>query len=184
MKFDNKEIVELVRKDIQSRNQVIEALYNDEKLRSSIIGYTVRNGAVGNEGNDVFTYAIMTFIRQCYRPLFELTNDVNAYLYTVAKYEWIRLSNKKMKTIPEDERYDITDGYNIESTIIDREQLSELKASLTRLDEKCRKILTLWANNLKMREIALHMVYKSEGMARKKKHECMKRLRSLIQDNR
>ena len=183
LKFDNKEIVAQVRKDIASRNRVIEALYRDEELKDSIIAFAVKNGSSEKDGVDIFTYAIMSFVKQCYRPKFELSKDINAYLYTIAKYEWMRINKKKMKTIPEDERYDITDGYNIETSLIDRERIAELKKSLSRLDEKCRKVITLWANNLKMREIALQMVYKSEGMARKKKHECMKKLRMLMLHN-
>jgi DNA-binding NarL/FixJ family response regulator len=40
-----------------------------------------------------------------------------------------------------------------------------------------------WANGLSMKEIAQKMNYQSEGMARKKKSQCMKQLIEFIQSN-
>jgi len=180
LKFSSKDIVELVRKDIASRDNAIEALYKDEALRNTVIAYVRRYGGEESDGIDVLTFGIMTFIKQCYRPLFELKKDVNAYVFSIAKYEWLRTKKSRKLTVPDDERHDLSDGYCIEKELIDREQHQFLTNALKQLDNKCRAVLTMWANNLRMREIALNMAYKSEGMARKKKHECIGKLRLLI----
>jgi len=177
---EGNDIVNAVIKDIESRNEVIEKLYSDESLRNSIGSYIMKNGGDSSKVDDVFVYAIMTFINQCYRPHFTLNKDVNAYLYSIAKYEWMRLSKKQRIHLSEDQRPELADEFSVEQLMMDREKQSLLKESMKALDPKCRDVLTMWANSLKMREIALKMSYKSEGMARKKKHECLNKLRKLI----
>jgi len=176
----DKDIVNAVRKDIDSRNKVIEKLYGDQNLRSSINAFILKNGGDETQIEDIFTFSIMTFIKQCYRPQFTLKNDVNAYLYTVAKYEWLRISKKQRTLVSEDNRPELADEENAEHLLIDKERQSTLKNAMKDLDPKCREVLTMWSNKMKMREIAINMSYKSEGMARKKKHECLKKLRQLI----
>lgn len=176
------DIVDRVRSAISERDIVIEELYTNSNLCNSVYSYVLKNGGDEQEANDVFTFGIMTFIKQCYRPLFELSSSVEAYVFSISKYEWIRLSKRKMKVIQHEPNIHGEIEVSIENEIINRERFSMLKKVLEDLDEKCRKVLTLWSTNLKMREIAIHMDYKSEGMARKKKHECLTKLKSLIKD--
>jgi len=178
---EDKDIVNAVRKDISSRNSVIEMLYRDEQLKSTIRAFIFKNGGDDNNVNDIFTYSILTFIKQCYRPLFTLNKDANAYLFSIAKYEWIRLTKKQRQLVSDHERPELVDDINAETLILDKEKKSSLKKAMHALDKKCRDVLTMWSNNLRMREIALKMNYKSEGMARKKKHECMNKLRTILQ---
>ena len=180
MNKEGSDIINAVRKDINSRNKVIEKLYGDLSLKNAIGSFILKNGGNEDKVEDVFVFAIMTFIKQCYRPLFTLNKDVNAYLYSIAKYEWMRLSKKQRTMVSEDQRPELVDEITAEHLLIDRERHASLSIALNDLDPKCRDVLTMWANNLKMREIALKMAYKSEGMARKKKHECLNKLRVLI----
>ena len=99
----------------------------------------------------------MEFIKQCYRPLFALNKHVNAYLYSIAKYEWIRVSKNQRQFVNEETVAELTDNFNAELSMINRERSAELKTAMNALDSKCREVLTLWANSLRMREIALKM---------------------------
>jgi len=182
LRTDDKDIVNVVRKNVESRNKVIEELYTDKDLKSSIATFIIKNGGNRNQINDVFTYAILTFIKQCYRPLFSLDKNVNAYIFSIAKYHWFKIVKEQKLIVSEEKRPELSDGMNAEKLILKKEKNLLLKMAMKKLDQKCRDVLTMWANNLKMREIALQMSYKSEGMARKKKHECVKKLRTLITD--
>lgn len=162
-----------------SRDNVIEYLYKNESLRSTVITHVRRYGGEESDGEDAFTFGIMTFIKQCYRPQFELKKDVKAYIFSIAKYEWLRIQKSKKKTVSDEESQELSDGYNIEEVLIDKERHQLLTLALKKLDDKCREVLTMWANNLRMREIALKMAYKSDGMARKKKHECIGKLKLI-----
>lgn len=180
--MEHQKIVEKVRFDLESRNAVIKELYHSQKLRSKVSSYLFSNGGAKNDVDDLMTFGIMNFIKQCYRPLFELEKPEEAYIFTIIKYEWMRRNKTKMVLVDEDKRPELTTGENVEETIIGEERMAALRKALKTIDEKCRKVLTMWASNMKMREIALQMNYKSEGMARKKKHECLGKLKLITKD--
>ncbi|NNL91553.1 MAG: sigma-70 family RNA polymerase sigma factor [Saprospiraceae bacterium] len=182
MNTETNTIIEDVRRDIPSRNEVIKAIYSNENLTVAISSYVLKHGGVVEEANDLFTFAIMTFIKQCYRPEFILSKSLESYIFSVAKYEWMRLRKVKNRVKLEEDIEIEEQEPSIEHLMIDRERKKELKRAMSHLDEKCIQILTMWSSSIKMREIAYQMLYKSEGMARKKKHECLKKLKSLIKD--
>jgi len=182
LKTVNNTIVEAVRKDASSRNKIIENIYKDINLKSSIMSFVTKNGGSLEDANDAFTFAIVTFIQQCYRPQFQLSKDLNAYIFSIAKYEWYRMAKKKSKLHTSSNDLEQTADFDIELDLIDKERHHSLRLAMSKLDAKCKEILKLWANSVRMREIAIAMSYKSEGMARKKKYECVKKMRNLIQD--
>ena len=176
-------IVERVRKDITSRNLVIQQLYGDSKIKDSIYSFILKNGGSEDDAHDMFTHAIIAFVQQCYSPVFKLKYQIGTYLYSVARHEWINKSKKERK-YTEIEKAPVVKDYepSIETKIINGERFSQLRKGLTRLDEKCKEIMRLWASQLKMREIAIRMNYASENVARKKKHQCLNKLKSIIKD--
>lgn len=180
--MEHNKIIEKVRVDLESRNAVIKELYYNQKLRSMISSYVHKNSGTKTDVDDLLTFGIMNFIKQCYRPLFELQKPVEAYIFSIIKYEWMKRAKKKMDVVDEDKRPEWTDGETIEEAIIGSERMVALRAAMKQLDEKCRSVLTMWASNYKMREIALRLEYKSEGMARKKKHNCLGKLKLLTKD--
>lgn len=180
MKNTSNDIINQVREGIASRNTVITQLYQDEKLRNMITAFVLKNGGQFSDAEDLFVMSVITFIKQCYRSNFELTKTVQAYIFSVSKYEWFRIKKAANKSVVFEENISDDIQESVESLIIDKERKSELHKAMQELGEKCRQVLTLWASNVRMREIALQMEYKSEGMARKKKHECLQKLKVLI----
>ena len=61
-----------------------------------------------------------------------------------------------------------------------RHQTDNLKKE-TQVGEKCQKVLEMWSQNYAMKEIAQALGYKSEGMVRKKKHQCLRKLTQMIE---
>lgn len=178
MEYQN--IVNKVRSNIESRNTVIKELYTSKQLRGTVRSYLYNNKGNDTDVDDLLIHGVMTFIKQCYRPSFELRNKPEAYIFTVIKYEWMKRQKTKMVLVDEDSRPELSSEPSILENMSDR--LDQLRSALTRLDEKCRSVLTMWASDMRMREIASNMDYRSEGMARKKKHECLGKLRAIIKD--
>jgi len=60
-------------------------------------------------------------------------------------------------------------------------RISIVKKYILQLGEKCRKVLMLYyENEFSMESIAINMGYKNASVAKKKKHECMKKLENEI----
>lgn len=169
-----------IRKDLDGRNKVIQQLYSDDALRQKVYSYILNNGGSSDDANHVFVEAIIKFVQRCYSDVFELKSTMESYIMAVARNEWIRSRKNLQQELPHDER--MASQEDLEQKLISDERLSAIRNALTDLDEKCRKILLMWASNVKMREIAIRMSYKSDGFARKKKHKCLQKLKLLIED--
>ena len=67
--------------------------------------------------------------------------------------------------------------------LLEKEQEEELDSLLNALGDTCKKVLRLWQLSYSMKEIASELGYKSEGVARKKKRLCMKKLLEILDEN-
>ena len=175
--------IEQVRTSIVGRNEVIKTLYADTSLRKAVIGTLVKSGCSESDAKDYFTDSIVSFVKTCYRPDFMISSSLTNYLIGTAKNIWLKAvtkSKRERTTIDNTSELSVPP---IEDELIVQERRVLLKLLLDQLDETCRKVLTLWSINNKMKEIANKMTYKSEGMARKKKHQCLRKLYKIVEEN-
>jgi len=183
--LDNKSmLIELVRKGKKGRDKVISLLFKDVDIRRSL------RFIVKNHHNylidEILTDAIIAFTTQCYKPNFSIHASTRNYIITIARnmyYKTIQNESKSAQTPIDDALYMMDPQGNILHSIISTEAQAKVRMALENLDGKCRNVLLRWAGNQRMRDIAISMDYKSEGMARKKKFQCLQRLKSLLTKN-
>lgn len=175
-------IVAEVRASLESRNRVIKSLYNDENIKSRVIGTLIKKGCKEEMAKDFFSDAILNFIKACYKPEFEVRNVPN-YIVGIAKFLFLNWVTKSSKEQLIDETKIVESQESPEIVLIREERKNPLQKLLSQLDETCRKVLLLWSHKKRMKEIAVEMNYKSEGMARKKKHQCLRKLYQIVNDN-
>ena len=177
-------IVNRVRNSLNDRNEVIKELYNNRDLHKAVVGTLIKKGCSKSSAEDYFIDSIVNFVKSCYKSDFEIRSSLTNYMIGTAKNIWLKqvTNQQKLRTIKEElQQTGGDDTYEI--NLIGQSKRS-LLAQLTRqLDETCREILTLWAASHQMQEIAVALNYKSAGMARKKKHQCMQRLYSIVAKN-
>ena len=171
-----------VRESIESRNEVVKLLYLDKALKAKITSYTFNYGGDKDDVHQLLVESIIRFVQRCYNDSFEINTSVEAYVLTVAKNLWIRTIKSRTQDLPlELTEIDRGEPETTIEQLLGGDRMELLRNALGYLDEKCKKVLTLWASNVKMREIALRLNYKSEGFTRKKKHACLKKLKQLIE---
>ncbi len=179
------DIVKQVRSGKEGRDEVIKMLYLNEKLRSLASQYVLRNKGSKTDAEDLVTEGVISFITQCYRKEFSLSTDPVNYILAIIRNEWVRSKKKEKPTVELDQidRSNKVNYHHPEYLMIDAERRNKFRSLIKRLDLKCFKVLEMWSRDIRMRQIAVSMNYKSEGMARKKKHECMQKLATLVQNN-
>ena len=177
------DIIDKVRESIESRDQVIKSLYLDTSYRKAVIGTLVNKGCDPKEAEDRFTDAIISFIKACYRPDFEIKSSLTNYLIGAAKNIWLKRVTKTMRERTTEYSNPSETESSIEDELIKTERKTLLQQVINSLDPICKKVLTLWAINKKMKAIATALGYKSEGMARKKKHQCLQRLYAIVDEH-
>ncbi len=149
--------------------------------------YILKNNGELDDAKMVLTDTIIAFSKQVFmNETFELEGDLNGYLFGIAKFKWFDQlrKNKKQFTVSHEMDYQIKETQESQLTLIlngERAQLLENILNLMRT--RCKEVLMYWSGSYSMKEIAANLGYLSEGMARKKKSECMKELLTYLNDN-
>lgn len=82
--------------------------------------------------------------------------------------------------IEDNTQYDQMDFDSPEHLLLNEEKRLVLDAALSKLGERCKKALLLWAGGYTMEEIATALELSSEAMARKTKYKCKNQLMELL----
>ncbi len=167
---------------IESRNQVIKELNIDYDLRRLFLGTLIKKGCSETNAKDLYIDAILNFVKMCYKPDFAVSNVPN-YIVGIGRNLFFKTVTKKKQTTQLEEDISMADEGTPEIALIRQERKDALRQLLSKLDDTCREVLLLWSQKVKMRGIAQQMKYKSEGMARKKKHQCLQRLYKIVAEN-
>jgi RNA polymerase sigma factor (sigma-70 family) len=67
-----------------------------------------------------------------------------------------------------------------EHQLLNQEKRQVLDAALSKLGERCKKVLLMWAGGYSMEEIASALDLSSEAMARKTKYKCKNQLMEFL----
>lgn len=175
-----------IRGNRQERRQAILSITGDKELRNKILIYVKNHGGSQTEAETVYNDMIVTFIKIIHsRNEFSLDRPLAAYLMGISKNIWYNeiRKNNRLKTSDLDkvaEQKD--DSISAVELLIKDDRAVILNKILDQMKAKCKEVLMYWSGNYKMKEIASFLGYKSEGVARKKKSECMKELLSYLAD--
>lgn len=183
---DITELLNLIRSGKEGRDAVIRKLYYDDSLINRIHGVIRKYGGKKEDFEEIFNTTLMQFVKSVVRNKdLEFSTDISSYLCGIAKYVWLGELKKRNKhhTFNIEDQFDLADDYTPETLLIDHSKKEIIHNLLHRLGHNCKEVLMYWANGYKMSEIAKLMNYKSEGMVRKKKHNCFKELLLTVENN-
>lgn len=172
--------ITLIQQSQNDRNIVIEQLFNDLELKNKVVVYIKKNGGSKEDGLYIFDEMIVQFIKTAIaKSNLQYNVELNAYLMGIVHHLWYKEKEKKNKFSelkPHQEEF--SNAY--EEIFLNKERYAILNTVLTKLRANCRAVLMHWANGFSMQEIADKLGYQSEGMARKKKSQCMAELNDFL----
>lgn len=163
--------------------QIIEEIY--QKFRPPIIAFIRKSGGSREDAYEVFQEALIIIFQKIKKePDFQLRGLFYNYLYKICWHLWTREAVKKYRkevTIPEDDRlyYEMT----IEEDLIAHQKYRLYRSKFETLSSRCQQLLQLFLEKVKLKDIARQMNYASENVAKKQKHNCQKKLISLIKNS-
>ena len=171
----------------QQREKAVLSLARDKKLKSDVSSYVERNSGSEHDAKTVLHDAIIVFVKKIYQNNgLELEKPIQAYLFGIVKNLWsntLRSRSKYKTTELKDTQSSIASDENTLTELMSEEKRQLLNEVLSSIGEKCRQVLMLWAYGNSMKLIANNLSYASEGMARKKKHQCLQKLKTTIGNN-
>lgn len=155
------------------------------KLRQDIEIHVRQKGGSSDDAVMVFHDSIISFVKRVFSDRdFELEGSVDGYIFGIARYLWLgelRKKNKNSQVLEANQAVDAQS--NIWDTILSEDRRILLKEVMQKLGKNCKSVLMYWAGGYSMQEIADLLGYKSEGMVRKKKHNCWKSLLEWLEEH-
>ena len=161
-------------------NKVLYFIYQESY--PAIKKHIVNNSGNAQDAKDVFQDAIVIIYNKSNYNDFNLDCDFSTYLYSVCKLLWLQELKKK-----KDEKSNIKELKELQKyqdDIIESDGVSEKYAIyhkyINKLDYDCRKVLRLFYDGVKVKEIANIIGYRNEHIARSKKFKCKEKLLKWI----
>lgn len=179
-------------KDIFSNERILNGLMSRDK---SIIRFIYKNHfqqirhlILSNSGTpmdaeDVFQDALLIIYQKIMKGGMELTCSFSTYLYAICKNVWLtRLEHKGKQPEPRDlSGYELpAEQLNIEAILAENDQHKLFRHHFEKLDEKERKVLSLYLKKVPLAEIANIMGYKSAAYAKVRKYLTKEKLKNSI----
>lgn len=160
----------------ERQSEAINAILNSTELKK-YINYIIK-GNPQIDQKDILHDTIVSFVKSCMKPSFELQDSAIAYLKTIARNHcYMQFRKKKIR---QDNLEALSpEELKNEAEYFDRKKI--VKELLDKIGEDCKEVLYLWAMKFRMREIANKMDYGSESYAKKKKHNCLKKLVAYVE---
>jgi len=164
--------------------QVLNQLYR--QTRESFLSWGLKNyNCSSEEVIEVFQKAFtVLYFNVRDGKLTEMSSTMETYLIGVGKRLFLEHFRKRAKAgqsldeVPETAALDVT--YLHQETQNHRQKVTA--QLLQQLGESCRQILNLfYFRKFSMEAIAEEMGYKNDKVAKKKKYECLKRLREMVE---
>ena len=141
-------------------------------------------GGTCEDAEDIFQDGIRVLIAQVRSGKNQIQGELAAYLMGICRHLWFKKRARRQKaqdlmTQRREVEIVLSDP---EYLLVQEDQKQKLEALLERLPQGCRKVLIAWKMGYSMREIAAQTGYKSEGVVRKKKHQCMQKLIKILEE--
>jgi RNA polymerase sigma factor (sigma-70 family) len=173
----DKKLIERLR---TSDPEAYKTLYR--RFFKSVSHFIVNNSGSEEDAKDVFQEAVIVLHNQLKNNEFELSCKPGTYLYSVARFIWLKKLKKAslFTTLGDDEQ----DFVEVDDSEIDSErmdQLGKMQHSLVNLGEPCRTLIEdYYIRNLSMTQIAEKFGYTNPENAKNQKYKCMMRLKKLF----
>jgi RNA polymerase sigma factor (sigma-70 family) len=154
-------------------------LYDD--LRSPFRLYFIRNGCPPEKAIELYQEAMVVLHRNITRKklIAPMESTLKTYVIGVGRMLYMRQGQNTKQWTPEIP--DVGAAAEIENIHEQKAQAQLVKQLLERIGGSCKKILELfYLENYVMEAVAEAMDLPSAGAARRRKHDCLKRLRALM----
>jgi len=162
------------------RNEGIQLLVRDRALKKKVMSVITSKGAHKEQAVDIYHDSIMALVKAAVKR--KAIENIESYIIGIAKFKWFDTLKKMQQHRNEQETLsgDIQYDESTLKSVLKSERASLLRSILSTLSKNCKEVLLLWGSGYNMKEIADRLDYKSEGMARKKKSNCLKSLIDFI----
>lgn len=175
-------LIEHIKAGGMKRQAAIAHIYRDKALKNQVVAFVRKNSGSKDDGIEIFHEGIITFDDNIRKNKYKDEGKLNAYLFSMCRFLWLNKlkRNKRMVYTDESSQFEEISYDTPESLSMNNEQKDILGQLLSRLGEKCEKILELWKLSYSMEEIAQIVGLKDAGVARRQRYNCYQKLLQIL----
>lgn len=182
IKTENAHDRELLEGILEADHQRIKRIY--DLALPSVISWVKENNGEETDARDVFQEALIALFRRLEKGDFILTCSLKSFLRIMCRNLWLaRVRDKRKIQLTSIEGLE---GIEPDEDLNDQLEQSEKRQLFFKhfdaLEEKCRRILQWFFENISLREIA-EKLGSTENYIKKRKFQCKERLVKSIQDD-
>ena len=179
--MSNSDILAALKQVGAVRDNTLEQIYKDDKLRKTVAAHVLHNGGTTQDAEDVFQDTLVLFDRQILEDKFQGQSTWATYFVGIAKWRWVSLRRKFARDSFElkIEHHD-SPVESVEARVIEGEKRVVIDAVLSKLGTRCHQVLNYYKLSHSMEEIAELMGLSSPEMAKKVAYECRKKFKEFV----
>lgn len=157
-------------------------VYRDGLLWQQIEQFVRRMGGNREDAEDIFQDGIRVLILRVRQTENGIEGEIRPYLVGVCRNLWFKKYRRNQRELTHQERLSSEPEVvpDPEQQFLREEVQEQVQLLLDKLKSPCREVLIMWQLGYSMKEIAAATQYKSEGVVRKKKHQCMQQLLTIL----
>lgn len=150
----------------------------------SVIAWLNENNGSEADAKDIFQEAMIALYLKLEKDDFELTCTLKSFLRVICRNLWLtRLRDmKNRQASPLDGIEDDIEEHDLIEMITQTDRNRLFLKHFNKLNEKCRKLLSMFFNKIPFAEIAKKL-NTSEGFVKKNKYKCKQKLVEAIQQD-
>ncbi|GAB5551017.1 MAG: hypothetical protein Sapg2KO_06080 [Saprospiraceae bacterium] len=182
--FTDNDLIQAIQKGGLDLEVAMRHFYEEGSYQQAFIHWLGKKGGQVEDAKDVFQDGLSHLMLNIREGKFQGKSSLKTYLFRICTNIWNTKfkRSQKLSEIKNELPQSTEMEASPEEMVLYKEQEILLAAVLSQIGKTCKKVLGLWSLSYSMAEIAKQMSYKSEGMARKKKYECFKKLMALLKD--
>ena len=169
--------------------EIIQALQqgNQTSALKKLYQYypAVRQMILQNSGNrhdseDIYQETLIILCRKVKEKDFELTAGLKTFLFSISRLQWLNELRKRKKVMLKDQEPQEKESeiQKLNSYLHEEVKFKKAENALTKIGEKCQKLLQLfYAQKKSFKEIAIELDFSNEKIAKNQKYRCMEKAR-------
>jgi RNA polymerase sigma factor (sigma-70 family) len=168
---------EEIRSMISAGNQeALVVLYRKHQLM--LRRFVMKNQGSREDAEDLIQEVLVAAWQNAQKQEFVLSAGWGTYLMAIGRNLWLKQLRKQLRFSDKDP----ADAEKMSADVRpERMDLNKVVQLVDKLDENCRRLLTLfYFESLDMEHIALRMGYNNADTAKAKKYQCFKRLEEKV----
>jgi RNA polymerase sigma factor (sigma-70 family) len=180
MKIVVEDDADLIKKLQDGNEEALEAIYRNNE--SAFINWASRHYVIDtSQAKEIFQLSVIALYSNAReKKLQQLSCTVRTYLFAIGKRLLLKQKRQEIRkdtSIHENvEALEVPD--EIYANLVDTKKINFI---LNQIGEPCKSILEkFYLYGLSMKEIVNDSEYKSEAVIRKKKHQCMQKIKDIV----